>query len=189
MSFLWSQREGDPLNQGKKGRGRNSEKRNFQPEWFFQMKSKRSQTQWSPFFFLFTVCVCVDIHRGLVGGGLPFKECPAVDVFGICGPCPSIVHSPQWLQLSWRWAPVRPLVYFFFVFVFTQLVNQGVKSETEIMSDSSPPPTCPWSSFSFSLYLFVHICLLASRPRGSQHGCWALLLTKLADWQLNMFLT
>lgn len=53
---------------------------------------------------LLCVCECVNIHGRLVGGGLPFQENPAVDVFGICGPCSSIVRSPQWLLLSRRWA-------------------------------------------------------------------------------------
>ncbi len=62
------------------------------------MKSKGPKHNGVLFFFL--CYVCVSIHGGLVGGGLPFKECPAVDVFGICGPCPSIVRSPQWLPFS-----------------------------------------------------------------------------------------
>lgn len=37
---VWSWREGHPLNPKKKGRGRKSEERNFQPEWLFQMKAK-----------------------------------------------------------------------------------------------------------------------------------------------------
>lgn len=156
LYFLWGQREGDPLNQKKKGRRRKSEKRNFQPEWFFQIKSKGPKHNGVLFFALAVCC------GGWLGVGYLFKECPAVDVFGICGPCPSIVRSPQWLPLSWRWAlpvPRSPACnFFFFLFSFSWF-SRGVKSEAEIMSDSSPP-TCPHGSFSLSLSLsrFTSVC-------------------------------
>lgn len=79
------------------------------------MKLKGPKTQWSSFFplcvrvcvraFVFGCMQSMCVFDWLVGGELPFKECPAVDVFGICRPCSAIVHSPQLLPLRAVSAP------------------------------------------------------------------------------------
>lgn len=73
-----------PIKTIKKRERKKIKKGNFQPEWFFLMKSEGLTIK--PFYPLL-VNVCVNIHWKSVGGGLPFQDCPAVDVFGICGSC------------------------------------------------------------------------------------------------------
>lgn len=50
---------GRPIKPEKEGKGRKSEKRNFQPEWFFQTKSKGPKYNGLLFFPLFAVYACV----------------------------------------------------------------------------------------------------------------------------------
>lgn len=99
----------------KSGRSEEEENQNTKfSAWvvFSKWNLKSSETQWSPLFP--PLCyVCVNIHRRLVGGWLPFQECPAVDVFGICGPCCSIVRSPQQLNLGAACDPCGCLYFFF----------------------------------------------------------------------------
>lgn len=144
------------------------------------------------FFFLCGVLVSICEER-LVGGGLPFKQCPAVDVFGICCPCPSIVRSPQWRLLSSSWAPPSPCMATCILFLFFSFSWSGgseIRNRNHVWRSS--PPTLQPTLMALSLTLFLSrftSVSLALRPRGSQHYSWALLLTQLADWQLNMFIT
>lgn len=179
-----------PIEGAERKSGRSGEEENQNTKFsawvvFSKRNLKSSETQWSPLFP--PLCyVCVNIHRRLVGGGLPFQECPAVDVFGICGPCCSIVCSPQQLNLGAACDPCGCLYLFFSLPVLIQPISWRVEwNQKQKLCLTSPPPRPAFRDQS----LLVHICLLALRPKGSQHGCWALLLTKPADWQLNMFLT
>lgn len=117
------------------------------------------------------VCVFVNVHGGLVRGGLLFTQCPAVDVFGIVASGPSIIPSPQWLLVtasepSTAACNFVSLFYFFFI----QPISQRVKTHTEIMLDTSPALTTTTSPDRNLPSSWVTSVSLAPRPWGTKHG-------------------
>ncbi len=133
-----------------KARGRNTEKLNFQPQWLLQMKSKG----WG--------------SMGPFSGGECFlKESQQWTCLAFGGPCPPIVHTPQWLPSLWA--------------RYTALHGSTDSTVWALNTDRNHVwlPLCSTTS--------VPMPLEALRLHSYKHDVYAVV--NVSKWQLNMFIT